>query len=543
MAETRPDARPMDRLNPGTSPRLQFPRLAARSPLPRESSLFHQDRMRTSGRTTDCLKSLPALDTSRFQPGNALPSPEPLGPVEPKPGTRREAPPERAADPEGLTRRQLLNNLALAVVTLVMALSAAHAREAGRLPNIVLILADDLGYGDVGCFGSDRFNTPHIDALAADGIRFTDFHSNGAVCSPTRAALLTGRYQQRTGIAGVVTAANHRHTGLDLQETTFAEIAKAAGYRTALFGKWHLGYQPDYNPVRQGFDEFAGYVSGNVDYHAHLDQTGREDWWNQDALSPEPGYSTDLITQHGLEFIRRNREHPFLLYLAHEAPHYPYQGRNDPPRYTREKGRTRDPVSPEVFKEMIEVLDEGVGRIRQAVVEAGLGDNTLFLFFSDNGPAGPGSAGPLRGRKGQIWEGGHRVPAAACWPGTIQAGRISNVTMMGADLLPTIAAMTGAPLPDEVKVDGVNLLPHLTEATPLALRPLFWGCGKSLAIRKGDYKLVTTTSFADPALYDLNHDLGEARNIARENPELVQQLLKLLREWYGDVTRGVRTRT
>ncbi|MEA3476736.1 MAG: sulfatase-like hydrolase/transferase [Bacteroidota bacterium] len=213
-----------------------------------------------------------------------------------------------------------------------------------RKPNIIIILADDYGYGDVGCYGSKRFLTPHLDALAAGGLRFTDFHSNGTVCSPTRAALLTGRYQQRTGINGVVTAAGHRHTGLDLEETTFAEVLKSEGYVTALFGKWHLGYLPDYNPVRQGFDEFTGYVSGNVDYHAHLDQTGMEDWWKQDELNPECGYTTDLITDHGVDFIQRHSEKPFLLYIAHEAPHYPYQGRNDPPRYTRENGRTEDPV-------------------------------------------------------------------------------------------------------------------------------------------------------------------------------------------------------
>jgi arylsulfatase A len=347
--------------------------------------------------------------------------------------------------------------------------------KAATKPNVIIILADDLGYGDVGCFGSKRFQTPNIDALAADGVRFTDFHSNGAVCSPTRAALLTGRYQQRTGISGVVTAKSHRHTGLALEETTFAEIVKTAGYTTALFGKWHVGYQPDYNPVRQGFDEFIGYVSGNVDYHAHLDQTGKEDWWKQDSLSPEEGYTTDLITNHGVDFIQRNKDKPFLLYLAHEAPHYPHQGRKDPPRYTREKGRTKDPVTLDVYKEMIEVMDEGVGRIRQAVERAGLSDSTLILFFSDNGPSNPGSAGQLKGRKGQIWEGGHRVPAMACWAGTIKAGRVSNATLMGADLLPTIAAMAGASLPENVEVDGVSLLPHLTQAEPLAPRPLFWG--------------------------------------------------------------------
>lgn len=412
-----------------------------------------------------------------------------------------------------------------------------------RKPNIIIILADDYGYGDVGCYGSKRFNTPHIDALAAGGLRFTDFHSNGAVCSPTRAALLTGRYQQRTGINGVVTAAGHRHTGLDLGETTFAEVLKSAGYVTALFGKWHLGYLPEYNPVHQGFDEFTGYVSGNVDYHAHLDQTGKEDWWKQDQLNPEYGYTTDLITDHGVDFIRRHSDEPFLLYIAHEAPHYPYQGRQDPPRYTRESGRTEDPVTPEVYKEMIEVMDEGVGRIRQALVDAGLTDKTFIFFFSDNGPAGPGSAGPLRGKKGQIWEGGHRVPAIACWPGKIEAGLVSDLPAMGADLLPTMAAISGSALAEDLTLDGINLLPHLTENIKPAPRPLFWSLNDQLAIRQGDFKLISNTSFSETSLYNLRVDLGEENNIAAEHPDLVQKLLNLLKAWQKDVSAGVVKRT
>ncbi len=428
-----------------------------------------------------------------------------------------------------------------AVVTLIALLTGVTTR-AENPPNVIVILADDYGYGDVGCYGSTRFKTPNLYALAAAGVRFTDFHSNGTVCSPTRAALLTGRYQQRTGVTGVVTAARHRHTGLDLAEVTFAEVLKSAGYATALFGKWHVGYQPEYNPVRQGFDEFVGYVSGNVDYHNHRDQTGHEDWWKQDVLTPEEGYTTDLITDHAVRFIQKHKDTPFLLFIAHEAPHYPYQGRQDPPRYT-EKGRGKDPVTLEVYTEMIEVMDENVGRVVEAISEAGLTQKTALFFLSDNGPAAIGSAGPLRGRKGQIWEGGHRVPAMACWPGMITAGRVSDVTAMGADLLPTLAALSGAPLPGGVTLDGVNLLPHLVKGEPLEPRPLFWGTRKQLAIRSGDFKLITNTSFSSPALYNLAEDLGETTDIAAKHPEKVQALLALLKVWHRDVNEGVENRS
>jgi len=440
-----------------------------------------------------------------------------------------------------LTRRKSIFSVGFLILMAVLAIGCSRPETVTK-PNIIIILADDYGYGDVGCFGSERFQTPNLDALAAGGMRFTDFHSNGAVCSPTRAAFLTGRYQQRTGIHAVVTAAGHRHTGLDLQETTFAELARSAAYKTAIFGKWHLGYLPEYNPIHQGFDEFIGYVSGNVDYHAHLDQTGQEDWWKQDELKPESGYTTDLITEHGVDFIRRNSENAFLLYLAHEAPHYPFQGRNDPPRYTRDSGRTQDPVTPEVYREMIEVMDEGVGRIHQALLDEGLVENTFIFFFSDNGPASLGSAGALRGKKGQIWEGGHRVPAIAYWPGKIKPGKVSGLTAMGADLLPTIAAISGADLPDSLVLDGINLLPYMIDQTAPDPRPMFWSHKNQLAIRQGDFKLITDDSFSEISLYNLRSDIGEENDLAAQYPDLVKELLEILKAWQEDVNKDVQRR-
>ena len=424
-------------------------------------------------------------------------------------------------------------------------------------PNIVLIMADDLGYGDVGCYGGKAAAAPTLDALARGGIRFTDFHSNGAVCSPTRAALLTGRYQQRCGIEGVITAKGHRHTGMALEETTFAEVLKAAGYATAVFGKWHLGYQVQFNPTKQGFDEFRGYVSGNVDYHSHIDQAGYDDWWADCRKVPEAGYTTDLITTHGVRFIERHKDRPFCLYLPHESPHSPFQGRKDKPQRLPGKGRT--PAAGRkgraaAYREMIEVMDEGIGKIVQTVKRLGLERRTLIVFCSDNGPAGPGSAGPLRGGKATLWEGGHRVPGIAYWPGTIVPGSVTHETAMTMDLFATMAAAARTPLPKGLKLDGVNLLPVLTGEGKLPARTLFWRHGRQKAVRKGRWKLLVDRGRRGPrakgrdvapsvGLFDLAEDLGEKTNLAAQKPQLVEALQAELAAWEKEVSAGVTRRS
>lgn len=419
-----------------------------------------------------------------------------------------------------------------------------------RPPNIVIILADDMGYGDLGCYGNTMIRTPNIDGLATAGMRFTDFHSNGAVCSPTRAALLTGRYQQRCGIEGVVTAANHRDVGMALSEYTFAKALKEAGYRTALFGKWHLGYDRQFNPVRHGFDEFRGFVSGNIDYHSHIDQVGEEDWWSDAALAPEDGYTTDLVTRYGVRFIEGHREDPFCLYLAHECPHYPYQGPDDPAFRTPGhpepvQGPREDKVA--AYKEMIEALDQGVGEVMRALDRSGLRENTLVFFFSDNGPAGPGSAGGLRGRKASVWEGGHRVPAIASWPGRVGPGTETDHPAMGMDLFPTMLELAGLAPQETPKLDGVSLVPLLTGTSGMAERDLFWRCGNGKAVRRDDWKLVVSPddglSNANPQLFDLAADPAEANDIAGSEPTIMEELSRALEAWEADVSAGVRRLT
>ncbi|MEX0882406.1 MAG: sulfatase-like hydrolase/transferase, partial [Cyclobacteriaceae bacterium] len=256
-------------------------------------------------------------------------------------------------------------------------------------PNVVLIMTDDMGYNDLGCYGNPTIKTPNIDRLAASGIRLTDYHSNGVVCSPTRASLLTGLYPQEAGVEGVVTAKSHRERGMPPGKFTLAEYLKESGYATALFGKWHLGYQPEFGPNVQGFDQFKGFVSGNVDYISHIDQEGYEDWWNNKNLQKEAGYLTDLITDNAIEYLEaKENDKPFFLYLAHGTPHSPYQGPNDKADRTVGgdfpiQGSREDKEN--AYKEMIESLDRNVGKVLEYLDKNMLTENTLVIFCSDNG--------------------------------------------------------------------------------------------------------------------------------------------------------------
>jgi len=439
-----------------------------------------------------------------------------------------------------LTMRQLY--FAIIATFVAIASSASSAAETSRLPNLILILADDMGYGDAGCYGSKELATPNLDALARGGLRMRDFHSSGAVCSPTRAGIMTGRYQQRAGIPMVITAAGHRNVGLALEETTLPEVLQKAGYATGLFGKWHLGYHRQFNPVHQGFSEFRGYVSGNVDYLSHLDQTGVHDWWNGERPVREEGYVTRLVNRHAVQFIDRHKDEPFFLLIAHEAVHYPYQGPGDQPerlegeggKYVRRPGRMDRAAA---YQEMMKEMDEGIGQVMQALRQHGLEENTLVVFTSDNGPTGPGSAGTLRGRKGTLWEGGHRVPAVFHWPGKIPAGKDSDQTAISLDLFPTLLAAAGVTAPADVSLDGQNLLPVLTDGKSLGERTLYWGHGKARAVRVGPWKLIVGGRGVgqEPKLYHLADDLSEVNDLAREQPDRVKQMSKLLADWEQDV--------
>jgi len=398
-------------------------------------------------------------------------------------------------------------------------------------PDIVVIICDDLGVGDVGWLAGDPDVTPHLDALAADSRVYTQFHSSGAVCSPTRAALVTGRYQQRCGITGVVSAARHRHVGLPPGTETCAGRLREIGYRTALIGKWHLGYQTTHNPVHFGFDHFRGYVSGNVDYFSKVDQAGHYDWWDGADLIEEDGYVTDLITDHACRFIDdQPTDQPMFLHVAHMAPHYPYQ----PPDGEAERiaGQPIDNVhgrqdgDASVYRAMVRRMDEGVGRIVEALRRRGTLDRTLLMFTSDHGATAAGSNGSLRGGKASLWQGGIQVPTLARWPGQLAVGRTDErrITM---DL--TAAAYEAAEL-DAGALDGISLSRRPGD------RPLCWAFREQSAARIGDWKWVDRVRGTDGAqLFNLADDPGETTNRADDRPDLAAQLAQTHRAWRADV--------
>lgn len=400
------------------------------------------------------------------------------------------------------------------------------------LPNFVLIMADDLGYEGLSCYGNQVLKTPHLDELAQYGLRFTDFHSNGSVCTPTRAALLTGKYQQRVGMEGVIyVKPPSRSLGMDTSVVTMAELLKTKGYQTGVFGKWHLGYEMEYHPNLQGFDEFYGYLSGNVDYHTHYDNAGIYDWWhNQDTIK-EKGYVTDLITERALDFMEQHQSKPFFLYLPHEAPHVPFQGRNDPSyRFSDNKFTYHGPVEDRdrAYNEMVEVMDENIGLVVQKIRDLGLEENTLIVFISDNGAEPFGHNGNLRGAKVSLFEGGHRVPAIAYWKDKIASG-VSDELVMSFDWLPTFLAQAGIQPSKNVVLDGIDLSDHLLKQDTLPSRNLYWRYRNQKVVRQDHYKLMLTQS--DTLLFDLEQDLEEQNNLINNFPNLALTLQKKLAAW------------
>ena len=439
--------------------------------------------------------------------------------------------------------------LCLAYLAVLAWSAACSPAPEQSTPNFVVILADDLGYGDIAAYGSKRNLTPHLDRMALEGLRLSDFHSNGPMCTPTRASLLTGLYPQRFGeqFESALSGTADYDLGLPLDAVTLPEALAEAGYTSGMYGKWHLGYHPPYMPLEQGFDDFRGLASGDGDHHSHIDRSGRPDWWHNGQLAPEEGYGVDLITRHSVDFIKRHRNKPFFLYVAHLAIHFPWQGPDDK-GYRVEGGNYHNlsklgeldslDVSQQVNK-MVEAVDSSVGAILDALRDQGLADNTLVFFTSDNGGYltyqggyhNISENGPLRGQKTDVYEGGQRVPAIAWWPDTIQPG-LSDDLAATFDIMPTLLELAGV---DSLRsLDGTSLVPLLLERDPLRPRTLFWRIRGEAAVRKGHWKLVLLGN-NEPELYDLEEDVGETLDLSSAHSETAQALEGELSAWTAAV--------
>ena len=422
--------------------------------------------------------------------------------------------------------------IAALVLGALLTLSACQPRpapDAGSRPNIVLIVADDLGYGDLSSYGG-AIPTPAIDALAAAGIRFTDFHANGPLCTPTRASLLTGRYAQRAGLNDALSAS--ATIGLEPGEITIADVLKGAGYRTGLVGKWHLGHLPRFAPGQHGFDAFYGFRKGEIDYVNHLDSLGNPDWWRNTTPVHDETYSTTLITREAARFIRHNARRPFFLYVAYQAPHVPYQAPDDGPIRVPGQRKVAMEGDPARYPAMVAALDDGIGTIMRTLQDNGLEEDTLVLFLSDNGAFGAGSNRPLRGVKGEVYEGGHRVPAIAFWPGHI-APATSEATTTTMDVFPTVLDLTATIVPAGRDLDGTSLRLLLAgEKDSLPARRLFWMYKGGAAAREGNWKLTEIDGVT--SLFDLGSDLGETTDDASRHPDIVTRLSAALQRWKAE---------
>ena len=430
-------------------------------------------------------------------------------------------------------------------------------------PNVVLIVADDLGYGDVGAYGARRIKTPAIDRIAAEGVRFTDFYVAQAVCSASRAALLTGNYPNRIGILGALFPTSK--IGIADGETTLAELLKARGYATAIYGKWHLGHLPPFLPTRHGFDDYLGLPYSNDMRPGHPERLSFPPLplYSGDAvltLDPDQSQLTGEYGRRAAAFIESNRERPFFVYLAHNMPHVPIFAS------TRFRGRSRQGL----YADVIEEIDDSVGLVLATLRRLGLERDTLVIFTSDNGPwlsygDHAGSAGPLREGKQTSFEGGVRVPFVARWPGRIAAGSVVREPAMTIDVLPTIARLVGAPLPDR-PIDGLDIAPLLL-GEPGARSPhdtlLFYFGTELRAIRSGRFKLVLphrsptldgpAGSGGEPgkyrqqdvsqALYDLVADIAETTDVAAAQPDVVARLVAAAEKARDDLGDSLTNRT
>lgn len=429
-------------------------------------------------------------------------------------------------------------------------------------PNVILVMTDDQGYGDLSCMGSRDVSTPCIDTLAASGARFTDWYSNSPVCSPSRAALLTGRYPGNAGVRSIL-AGHRRASGLSPRVPTIAAALKDLGYRTGLVGKWHLGTAAPSRPNRHGFDSFYGFLAGCIDYYSHIFYWGMADgrtdpvhdlWEDGEEIHEDGRYFTELVTENAVRFIRQAAgEGPFLLYAAYNAPHYPMHA---PRKYMDRFARL--PWDRRVMAAMLAAVDDGVGVVTEELRRLGILENTLIFFQSDNGPSREtrnwldgtpdpyygGATGGLRGHKFSLFEGGIRVPGIFHWPAGIPGGQVIREPCAAMDVFPTVLKAAGGD-PARYELDGRDILGVLRDGARSPHDRLFWEMGGQTAVRAGRHKLVLDGQLVEGEgpvapvfLADLASDPGESVNLAADLPEVAEGLRRDALEW----RRGIEER-
>lgn len=444
---------------------------------------------------------------------------------------------------------QKKNGLRWFCLFVLLSTTCCNQAEKEPKPNIIMIYADDLGYGDLSSYGGD-IPTLNIDRIGKAGIRFTDFYVSAPACTPSRYSLLTGSYPQRSqhGLERVIMPGDEHH--FDESEVLLPELLKTQGYFTGIMGKWHLGsHDPAYLPTRYGFDRFSGLQGGCVDYFTHVYGGMGHDWFVNGEPQQEAGYSTDLITDHAVDFIEQAKTNaqPFFLYLPYNAPHY---GKTDPDSipevtvslsegtydgyeimntlqapeaYVNRFSTIKDPYR-RAYSAMVASLDDNVGRVLNKLEAAGLSDNTMIWFISDNGGYsesyhGHASNGVLRGEKATLWEGGIRIPAMVCWPGQISSNQVVSQPVCNIDVVPTLGAITGfADTLTNLPIDGINISPVLFDQKTIA-RDIFWKYRDQRAFRSGDWKLHNGDE-----LYNLSSDMSEKNNLADTHPEKLKEL-------------------
>jgi arylsulfatase A len=450
----------------------------------------------------------------------------------------------------------LRNRFAMLLICLMIG-AVPKSWSAETRPNIVFILMDDMGYADLGCMGAKDIRTPNIDRLAHEGLRFTDFYSNAPVCSPTRCGFITGRWQQRIGFEWALGYSAeqqlftngkwepatdfHNAIGLSASQPGIAKMLKAAGYATGAFGKWHLGYRDEFNPIHHGFDEYFGELLGHCDYFRHTYYDGT--YALRDGLEPvkRQGYLTDLIGDRAVEFIRKNAERPFFLYVPHLAVHAPFQPPERPePPVTKQnmlQGSRGD------YRAMLERVDVGVGLILKQLEQLGLAENTLIVLSSDNGGERWSDNSPLFHHKATLWEGGIRVPCLMRWPAKLPKGKVTSQMGITMDLTATFASIANASPPSGYQFDGINLLPALTGDSSVD-RTFYWRIDRSnrkmRAVRHGNWKYLDDGGTMD-LLFNLETDIGERHNLHRFHPEIAADLKARLIAWEEEIAREPKT--